>query len=251
MSCSGDVAVVYVKSTSSVPFCLIPLGLFVRVHNLQRMNRLPHPEIPSEGLKHSATAWWEVFSDAWRFWVALLYPDVQGGKNFPNGKDSWNLYGGSWCEFLPKVISNTFLWFHLMILPITNGKNSWTCIVDGKFKLSHSFTRALSVVPGIFSNSMTHLMSLRPKDHGIEQLGILATGLVWELATSCLPFDTANPGNSTCQLQNVLFWYFSCSRFVPDVFGDISLFVAKKQGSWWWWKTPSVLQFFVGDFRAA
>ena len=30
MSCSVDVAVVYVKSTSSVPFCLIPLGLFVR-----------------------------------------------------------------------------------------------------------------------------------------------------------------------------------------------------------------------------
>lgn len=194
------------------------------VHNLQRMNRLPHPEIPSEGLKHSATAWWEVFSDAWRFWVALLYPDVQGGKNFPNGKDSWNLYGGSWCEFLPKVISNTFLWFHLMILPMTNGKKSWTYIVDGNsyIYISHSFTRALSMVPGIFSNSMTHLMSLRPKDHGIEQLGILATGLVWELATSCLPFDTANPGNSTCQLQTRPFlMIFLVADLSSDVFGDI------------------------------
>ena len=64
------------------------------------------------------------------------------------------------------------------------------------------------MVPGMFSISMTHLMSLRPKDHGIEQLGILATGLVWELATSCLPFDTANPGNPPANCKTSFFDIF-------------------------------------------
>ena len=176
----------------------------------------------------------------------------QGGKNFPNGKDSWNLYGGSWCEFLPKVISNTFLWFHLMILPITNGKNSWTYIVDGKFKLSHSFTRALSVVPGIFSNSMTHLMSLRPKDHGIEQLGILATGLVWELATSCLPFDTANPGNPPANCKRPFYPFLIC--FVADLdrmFLGIYDCLLKKTRVMVMVENPLSSTVLVGDFQAA